>query len=242
MYSFRKPMLFWISLVLLIAGGVVIKATQFSDKARERYEELVRAQPRKERKSRLKSRQQVTKQTRWDVQKAIWLSEGPVRRVLELDAKRSEMAMLASKKSLHFVETFYNASGIVQQELYYKGPDAKEYLFSKDGTLKERQTGVRLVAPVDMSTLVPMQCFRYFEAKQAVCDFDTEAIIAKDIIFWTYVVEGHEVCRSFHTLSPALSPVAIGKATSMTLAKKNEEREFYAENLRLQIKNEQGVW
>jgi hypothetical protein len=198
----------------------------------------VSAQPRKARKTKLKHKQQVTKQTRWDVQKAVWINEGPLRRMLELQAKRSEMAMFATRRTVHFVETFYNAYGIVQQELYYKARDAKEYVFAKDGTLRHRESGVALALPVDFSQLIPMQCFRYFEAKQAICDFDTEAVVAHDVKFWTYIVEGHEAIRHHQELSP----VAVGRASSMTLAKKNEEREFYAENLRLQINNDRGVW
>lgn len=223
---------------MLLGIVVVIRATHVSDSARTRYAELVASQPRKARKDKLKNKQEVTKQTRWDVQKSVWLTEGTLRRTLEIEAKRSEMALFASKHKMHFMETFYNATGIVQQELYYKDRDGKEYVFGKEGVLKQRESGLLLDSSVDLQQLTPMQCFRYFEAKQAVCDFDSESIVAIDVQFWTYAIEGHELCRNYH----ALTPIAVGKASSMTLAEKNEEREFYAENLRLQIKNGRGVW
>lgn len=237
-FSFQKPFFYCVSFLLLFAAVVILKATHVSPEVEKRYADIMANQPRKARKDKLKQRHELTKQVRWDVHKMMWISEGPLRRILELQAKRSEMAMFAKRRNLQFVETFYNASGIVQQELYYKDSNDNEYVLAKDGTLHLRGKKEPVPAPFDMTKLTPMQTFRYFEAEKALYDFDAESLLAMDIKFWTYIVEGHELYKNISKLTA----VALGQAHSMTLPKKNEEREFYAENLRLQIKNEKGIW
>lgn len=237
-FSFKKPVFCCLSLLVLFGVIVLLQATGVSSNARMRYEEIIASQPKKARKDRLKQKHELTKQIRWDVQKTMWISEGPFRRMLDLYAKRSEVTMFAKHNSLHFVETFYNASGIVQQELFYKDSNANEYVVAKDGTLKVRGKTESLPVLFDISQLIPMQCFRYFEAEKAIYDFDAESLLAMDTKFWTYIIEGHDLCKN----TKGLVPAAIGRASSMTLPRKNSEREFYAENLRLQIKNERGIW
>lgn len=237
-YSFRKQLIVCISLLALFAVYVLINASSVTREAKERYNEVIASQPKKARKDKLQQKHELTKQIRWDVQKMIWISEGSLRRILSLDAKRSEMAMFVDRHSMHFVETFYNASGIVQQELFYKDSNQNEYVLTKEGVLRLRDKQEPLDVPIDSAELVPMQCFRFFEAEKAVYDFEAESLIATDIRFWTYITEGHELCENVKLLVP----IATGKASCMTLPKRNDEHEFYAENLKLQIRNERGIW
>lgn len=237
-FSFKKPVIYCVSVLSLIAAIVLVQSTHVSESAKLRYEEIIASQPRKARKDKLKQKHELTKQIRWDVQKTVWMSEGPTRRMLNLEAKRSEVTMFAKRNTMHFIETFYNASGIAQQELFYKDSNQNEYVVGKDGTLRLRGKTEAVPSPFDVSQLIPMQCFRYFEAEKAVYDFEAESLMAIDTKFWTYIIQGHELPKD----TKGLQPVAIGRASSMTLPRKNSDREFYAENLRLQIKNERGIW
>jgi hypothetical protein len=237
-FAFKTPFVIWLGVLTFCMAAVVWQATRSSESEERKYQQVVASQPRKIRKNKLKEKSELTKQTRWGVQKKIWSSDGPLRRVMKLDAMRSELGMFTHKKSCQLIETFYTVRGIIQQELFYKDQDGKEYLYDDHGELVERTSEKK--QNVDISLLTPMQRFRYFEAEKAIYDFHMQSLIALDVQFWTFQAEGHDVCEN----PLSLIPFAKGTASSMTMSEKHDDEnmQFYAENLKLEIKNERGLW
>jgi hypothetical protein len=238
-FAFKTPFLIWLGFLMLCVLAVVWQATRTSQSEERKYQEIVASQPRKLRKTKLKEKSELTKQTRWDVQKKIWSNDGPLRSVMKLDAVRSELGMFTQKKSCQVIETFYTVRGVIQQELYYKDSANKEYVYNEENLVLRDKHDEKL-ENIDISELIPMQRFRYFEAEKAIYDFHTQSLIALDVQFWTFQVEGHDLCDN----PLRLVPVAKGSASSMTMSEKQsvDKTQFYAENLKLEIKNERGLW
>lgn len=198
---------FWLVILTLVTGLVIYRTARVTPEDEQKLERLLSSQPRKLHKDRLRTEEEVTRQTRWNVVKRIWMSDADTRRVLQIGASRSELTLYAKKADMHLVETFYHVTGVIQQELYTE--EAK-----------------------------PMQRFRYFEADHAVYDFQTRTLLVYNVRFWGYRTEGHEVIDNPHTLSPEV----MGTANSMTLFSEGGSKQFAAENLKMHILQENGLW
>ncbi len=210
--AFRGPFFFWLFVVALLCAAVSYNTFQITAFDKEELHNMVASQPRKLRKTRLRSAQELTRQERWGVTKKIWISDGSDgRRLMQLSGSRSEITVAAKNKDLHFIETFYDVQGMMQQELFYVVKDGQK---------------------------VPMQRFRYFETDRAVYDFQTRSVACDAVRFWTFEAAGHEVIEK----PLALPPQAVGHASSMTLYAGHEETQFCAQDLELQIKTEEGLW
>jgi hypothetical protein len=240
MYSvcFKKQFL-WAFFFLAVFGIVVAaKAMRLTDSAIKKYDAIVSAQPRKLRKDKLKQSNELSKQTRWGVHKTIVMSEKPLRRMVQIDAERSELSLFVKKNGgMQLQEVFYNAKATMQKELFYVDAEGTEYIYNTEGILHAHDA--KKSVPVE--GLEPMQRFRYFEAEKAVYDFDTDAFVAFDMHFWTYEIQGHELVSDL----AGMQPVALGKAHSMTMSERFKDdslQKLYAENLKITILNDRGLW
>jgi hypothetical protein len=230
--SFRLPLIFCSLGVLVISATAIWHSTciapeEQAEYNRDTYEALKKHVARKS-----GTIKKVTKQIRWNVNKRLWLSEKPPRLSVELQGSRSEVNITMKKSETRFIETFFDAQGIMQQELFYKLPDGKEVVFGENGELKRRGETVP-ATDIDKDLLQPMQRFRYFEAEHAIYDYQTHTLIAYDVNFWTYVAEGHEIVKDREKLWPESS----GNASSMTVCHGGSvgALQFAAENLNMQV-------
>ncbi len=218
---------------------VALKATRLTESATRKYDAVVSSQPKKVQKDKLKLSNELSKQTRWGVQKTMVTSEGPLRRMVQIDAQRSELSLFVKKKGMQLQEIFYNTKGVMQKELFYVDADGVEFCYDQEGKLHAHDT--QKLVPQDLETLTAMQRFRYFEAEKAVYDFDTDAFVAFDMQFWTYETQGHALVCDLN----GLKPLAQGKARSMTMPEKFKDdslQKLYAENLKITILNDRGIW
>lgn len=172
------------------------------------------------------------------VSKTMHISEGPLRRLVDLNAAYSDIRVVAKKPHMQVVETFYDVQGIMQHELYYVASDGSEAVYNDDGKLAFRNKPAP-EAPIDVSTLTPKQHFRYFEAKEAMYDFHTNQLLATEVKFWTFTADGHDVLYNPFVLMPE----AIGEAAKMSfyLSNDNNKNNFSAEFLKVQFTPEGGI-
>lgn len=221
---FRIPFLLFLLLLTFFCGFIIWKSASVSPKDKSKLDKMIASQPRKQRKNQLQSNKEIGTQVRWGVLKRLWIVDGPCRRVLQIGGSRSETALYKKKSDMQLMETFFDVEGVVQQDLFYKLPDGKEISMVEAAQREE--------------PLEPMQRFRYFEAQKAVHDPQTNSVIAYEVKFWTFQAPGHEVVEN----PLKLEPEAIGQASCMTVFPQANENSFYAEDFKLQIKTEQGLW
>lgn len=234
-FAFRRPLYFWLGFVALFGLFLLIKSAGVSDKEGETLRNLVASSPKKIRKMKIRQKQELTKQTRWNVVKKIYIADKVLRREMRLVAKRSEVLVLSQRPHMHVSETFYEVQGIAQHELFYRLEDGTEVHYDEDGELKRQD-----LAPLDATlALQPMQRFRYFEAESAVYDFHTRELTARDVTFWTYTVSGHDVVQD----RQGLLADAHGKASRMTLFinTQDTQRSFSADNLSVKFSTKRGL-
>lgn len=229
-FSFRKPLLFWSALLAISLFYIGIKATQISFRDLRKYEHKAAEQLAKHIARKSDVEREITKQIRNNVMKRVYLVDNGPRRLVEFQAKRSEVAIFMKKSRTRLEETLYDVDGFMQQELFYLLPKDKEVEIGKDGVLRCKED--KRVVDIEKEKLKPMQRFRYFQAKRAVYNYDTNTLIAYDANFWTYCVQGHQPVydRSKYT------PESSGAASALTLYEGNlDSFEFSAENLDLQF-------
>lgn len=235
---FKKPLIVWLTLLCLTGLFLLFKATGISYKDEEKFRELVESSPKKQRKDRIRQKQELTQQTRWNVTKTIYIAEKPLKRQVELKAKRSKVVVISKRPHMQVSETFFDVNGIAQQELYYRLKDGSEVLYNEQGNLITR-TGKPLDPYIDKTSLEPTQRFRYFEADRAVYDFQSHQLIAHNVHFWTYTTSGHDVVLD----RALLDPEATGKASRMVLYlnASDAKKSFSADNLSFEFTTERGL-
>lgn len=231
--SFRLPLIFSSLTVLAISAFAIWHSTIIAPDEQAEYNKMAYETLKKHVARKSGSLKKVTKQIRYDVKKQLWLSEKPPRLSVELQGSRSEVNITMKKSTTRFIETFYDAQGIMQQELFYKLPDGKEVIFAEKGELKRKSDPLILLTDEEKAKLEPMQRFRYFEADHAIYDYQTHTLIAYDVNFWTYVAPGHELIIDREKLWPESS----GNASSMTVCHGGSvgALQFAAENLNMQV-------
>jgi len=239
-FCFKKQVVFWSFLLALFFCFAFFKAFRLTESSVRKYDAVVLAQPKKVRKDKLKQSNELSKQTRWGVEKNVVVCEGPLRRIVHIQAVRSELSLFVKKGNMQLQEVFYNTNGVMQKELFYVDHEGNEFSYNEAGKLFSHDK-TKIIDLPDVETLTPMQRFRYFEAKKAVYDFDTDAFVAFDMQFWTYQTSGH-----FLIVDPkGMEPLAEGNARSMTMPEKfkdNGRDMLYAENLKITILNDRGIW
>lgn len=161
-FVYKGPFFFWLSVLIACASALVVKSKMASTTEGNELKTLEESSPHKIRHEMRKGAHELTQQSRHLVCKQIYISEGPLRRLFDIKAERSTISVISKKPHMHVVETFYNAKGYLQQELFYT--DAME----------------------------PKQRYRYFEADEARYDFETHQLVASGVKFWTFVADGHE--------------------------------------------------
>ncbi len=237
-FVYRWPFFFWLSILLGLAAFFAVKSTTVSVSGSEELRNLVDSSPRKLRKERNKETRELTQQTRLGVTKQVYVVDGPLRRLIDLTAVSSKVRVIAKRPHMRVVETFYDVTGYVQHELFYVTQDGKEVIYSENGTLAYR-SNKPLEPELSALMLFPKQRFRYFKAKEAIYDFHTSQLLAYEVKFWTFTVDGHEkVADPF-----AFKPEAVGEAKSMTFYVSGPENknQFSAEFLKVQFTPEGGI-
>lgn len=226
MYKFRTSFLIAFIVLGCFSCWVVWRLMTVSQNDRDQLDKIIASQPRKKRKDRLQASRELTKQIRWGVLKKMWIDDGPSRRIFQLAGSRSETSVYTKDSSMQLIETFYDVEGVVQQELFYKGPDGKELSVKEAKALGKDHS------------LQPMQRFRYFEAQRAVHDPQAHSVTAYEVKFWTFLAEGHDIVEN----PLKLPPEAVGQAISMIVFSEIDQKKFYAVGLKLEIKTEEGLW
>jgi hypothetical protein len=225
-FVYKWPFFFWLGVLVSFGGFIAYKSYRVSPSNEEELQQLVESSPKKIRREQKKELRELTQQTRWGVTKEIFVADGPLYRVVNLQAARSEIHVAAKRPHMRVVEHFYDAKVYVQQELFYVTPDGTEVVYDAAGKLIARSKKPK---EIDPSKLMPKQRFRYFIAKQAMFDFHTDQLFAEDVQFWAYTADGHERLEDFS----ALQPDAKGTASKMTL--QVGKNEFSAENLKVEL-------
>ncbi len=234
-FVYLKPFLFWLSLLVGVALFFVVKSSHISQAKESELHDIVDASPRKLRKAQRKEMRELTQQTRVGVSKEIFINEGPLRRILDLKAARSEISVLSKRPHMRVQETFYDVTGLVQHELYYVAPNGKEVIYNEEGILVFRDK-----KPVDPGLkLLPKQHFRYFTANEALYDFHTGQLLAEECQFWTFTADGHEKVEN----PLSLVPEAEGEAKRMTffVGSQDAKNQFSAEFIKVQFTPEGGI-
>ena len=192
----------------------------------EKFCKILADQPKKIRKMQLKEEKEITRQTRSETTKKVWMSDGTVRKMLSITGARSEVSVFSDRRTPRIVETFYEVTGIIQEQLLFQLADGREIMSAEMKML-----------PQD-TPCIPIQRFRYFEADKAVYDFSLKSLVATNIHFWTYIAQGHDLIENFDELVSS----AEGYASRMTiLSGTNDDGQFFAEDLKLNIKGDKGV-
>ncbi|MCE5293511.1 MAG: hypothetical protein LLF94_02715 [Chlamydiales bacterium] len=237
-FVYRWPFIFWCCVLLGLVAVLAIRSNVASTSEADTLQSLIESSPNKIRKERKKEMRELTQQVRHGVTKQIYLAEGPLRRLMDLSAARSNIRVVSKRPHMRVVETFYEVTGIVQHELYYVTQDGQEVVYDDLGQLALRNKKP-LLTPIDDSTLIPKQHFRYFEATEAVYDFHTNQLLAYGVKFWTYTADGHE--KIIDRLK--LVPEAVGEASRMTfyVSGPKNKNQFSAEFLKVQFTPEGGI-
>jgi len=235
-FVYVKPFLFWLSILSAVAVLLAIKSSWVSSTKEDELHDLQESSPRKIRKQQRKEERELTEQLRYDVTKQIFINEGPLRRLLDLKAARSEVRVLSKRPHMRVVETFYNVEGFVQHELYYVASDGKEVIYDLQGALVYRNKSPYAQA---VSSLQPKQQFRYFVADEAMYDFHTGQLLAEKCHFWTYRADGHDKVEN----PLSLIPEAEGEARRMTffVGATDAKNQFSAEFIKVQFTPEGGI-
>jgi hypothetical protein len=224
--AFRKAGFFWAAILAVGSVFLMFFLASSSQEDMEKFCRMLAAQPKKIRRMKLKEEREITRQIRRGTTKKVWISDGSLRKILSVAGARSEISVFSDKKTSRIVETFYDASGVIQDALLFRLQNGKEVTYNELQSL-----------PKDTLS-VPIQRFRYFEADQAVYDFALKNLVATNIYFWTYIAQGHEVVENFE----GLASIAEGFASRMTIVSAaNDEGQFFAEDLKLEIKGDQGL-
>jgi hypothetical protein len=237
-FVFRRPFFIWLAVLALLASMLFWRSSEVSTKEEAKLQKLIDSSPKKQRKLKMKSSHELTRQLRWKVVKKIYIADGPLRRVMQLAGSSSELKIVAKKPHLQLQETFYDVHGVVQQELYFKNREGLEFIYVDDGTLMPRGQKAP-VAPHDPASLQPMQRFRYFEAQSAIYDFHTHQLLANDVTFWTFTAPGHEIIEE-----PFIQESdSHGTASIMTIyvSSKDNIKKFSGKDLNVQFKTERGI-
>ncbi len=214
---------------------MVWRAVHITTEDQATYDALSLQQQRRHMARRMPQEKEYPKQVRYGVTKRIWLSNALPRPSCELKGSRSEVSIFMKKSEARIVETFYDVHGIVQQDLFYRDDQGRDYEMVQGvcvlkGKAEKNEPDAN---DANMPPLHPMQRFRYFEAERAIYDFATHTLTAYGVHFWTYEGPEHELIYNYN----GLWPMATGSATSMTMLHTGttlKGMQFSAEELAMQ--------
>ena len=242
-------------IIAIIALVVFIRAMIILPHEQKKYDKHASTYLEKHNARKEGLERRVSKQERFHVIKHLWLSGKEPRLEVELKAVRSEVGATVVKAETRLIETFHDTEGMVQEELFYKDGDGHEYILSDKGEVVKKGKQPTLlpqtILPIaeklpevnldqvsektnpSLTDLTPMQRFRYFEADSAIYDYHSNALIASQVDFWTYIAPGHELVRS----RDGLWPESSGSAGTMTLSHLGTvgSLQFSAENLNMEM-------
>lgn len=195
------------------------------DKDRQAYRELVAATsaPSQKESSPEKSafekspqeKSSLVQQKRTNIRKDIFYLQGTARLALSLTAAHSTLEL--DEKDSEIIEKLNQVTGYMQEELYYLLPDGREAFLQDNGRLLLRNGNSRndqdyVVFP--LSSLVPMQSMRYFEADHATYFYKSNHLLTQQVKVSRYVIPGHSLATSVE----GIKPVFTGMAQSAEIA------------------------
>src|SRR5438309_3841350 len=111
LFSFRKPLFIWTACTLLFFSFVFWRGIYVTQEDRKSYENQAQAQLKKHIARKKGVKKELSKQTRWDVTKRIWLSDKLPRQEIEIHGSRSEVDVFMHKSEARLVETIYDVQG-----------------------------------------------------------------------------------------------------------------------------------
>jgi hypothetical protein len=209
---------------------VIVKSTHISRREQRVYDALAKEILEKHLERKQGVEKEVAKQVRKHVKKTFFLSEDSTRREMELWGDVAELEIFQKKSDARILESFTNATGFIQEELFYTLPDGTEVVRGVNGAFIIKNGDPQRV--IVEAELAPKQRMRYFEADVAIYDYHTETLIAYNVRFKTYLLDGHELVKDVSGLKPETK----GTARSMTMH--HSERngvQFSAENLNMEM-------
>jgi hypothetical protein len=226
-----RTLVFWIVATCLVIISILFRVGHTSKKVQAQYTAYAESELNRHKMKKVGQLREYSKQQRYGVSKRVWLSEKNPRLALELEGARSELSLVTLKNQASLSETFYDASGIVQEELFYVDEEGREYIL--EGNDLKRKGQADLASYVTKNDLKPMQHFRYFEADRAVYDYSTNTLVGYGVTFWTYTAPGHDLIKDVAKLRPELS----GEAKAMTMFHEGKVGtiQFAAEDLKMQL-------
>jgi hypothetical protein len=222
----------WFLLLLFLVVAVLVRSMVVLPHEQKKFDRRNQQYLEKHNARKEGAEARFSKQERFQVKKHLWLSKKKPRLEIELKAAKSEIGMTLVKADMRLIETFHDAEGMIQEELFYKDQMGQEYVILETGQVVRKQTDGKN-EPVSIETLIPMQRFRYFEADQAIYDYHANTLVASNVHFWTYTAKGHELVKTRRNLWPESS----GKAATMTLCHLGsvDSLQFSAENLNVEV-------
>jgi len=226
---FRLPFFIFLCGVFILLYAVLFYATHVSEQDQEAYDMLAKEILEKHLARKMGEEKEVTKQVREQVKKTFFFTSGSQRLEIELQGVQSEIGVFQKKSDARLIESYTDAICFIQEELFYVFADGKEAVLVQDGYVPEDKLDA---LPVAVNVLLPKQRIRYLEADLAIYDFHSQILIAYNVSFWTYTVDGHTLPKSVKNLHP----LTKGTARSMTMSYgANGELQFSAENLNMEM-------
>lgn len=228
--TYRLPLFLFLIVLVVFAVFVITRSARISRSEQRVYDALAKEILEKHIERKQGVEKEVAKQVRKEVKKTIFLSEvNNVRREMELRGDVAELEIFQKKSDARLLESFTNATGFIQEELFYTLPDGSEVVRAADGKLLVRNDPARVFREAD---LTPKQRVRYFEADVAIYDYHTETLIAYNVRFKTYLLNGHELVKNLANVQPETK----GTARSMTMHHSARYGvQFSAENLNMEM-------
>jgi hypothetical protein len=171
------------------------------------------------------------KQERFGVTRSIWLQDNfKLRRQFFLEADSAEGGASLSGKTSSFQETYANPKGWLQEELFWElrgervVPDGERWV-------KESSPN-SVISEKDYIKIIPMQHLRFFDAKTAEWDPETNRLVANSAYFCVLKLEGHELPQTLDMTKA----VAKGTARSIHFAFDNKGKQHVScQGVQLQL-------
>lgn len=158
-----------------------------------------------------------SRQKREQVSKQIWFQNEPPL-LCRIDSKESDLFFVRNNDHIEVVEELNDVCCVMQEELYYLLPGGKET--------------ISLLEAVPEA--VPMQRFRYLEAKKACYNYLSNLFIAEDVKLWKFQTAGH----AFPTppfQSDKLEPLMQAEAESVEFTFQDAKIDFIAHHMRAML-------
>lgn len=180
---FRKRTYSMILLGGIICIFIVIMLFYVSSRDRAAYDSLMKSSnPQKYSPTHL---QKESFQKRHCVAKEMWYQDGDTPLHIWIYSKDSEIFLFQNSNQIAVNEQMFDVTGYIQEQLFYTDLEGNK-LQEEEGQFYTQE---HLLVP--FNEVQPKQKIRYFKAKKATQFYDTNYLLAKDVIIETYICPGH---------------------------------------------------